>query len=106
FSFKCRKKGNSMSGGGMVMKREINGNALELITGDITKQHTDAIVNAANGTLMGGGGVDGAIHRAAGNELVEECKQIREETLGGMQLETGKAVITNGYDLPAKYVIH
>lgn len=88
------------------MKIEVNGNSLELMIGDITKQSTEAIVNAANGTLMGGGGVDGAIHQAAGSELVEECKKIREEDLDGNYLRTGKAVITQGYDLPAKFVIH
>ncbi|WP_156288612.1 O-acetyl-ADP-ribose deacetylase [Oceanobacillus salinisoli] len=88
------------------MKIDINGNSLELMIGDITKQSTEAIVNAANGTLMGGGGVDGAIHQAAGSDLVEECKKIREEDLDGNYLRTGKAVITKGYDLPAKFVIH
>ncbi|WP_077329550.1 O-acetyl-ADP-ribose deacetylase [Virgibacillus siamensis] len=88
------------------MRVKWNGNELELITGDITKQATDAIVNAANGSLMGGGGVDGAIHRGAGSGLLEECRIIRNETLNGNRLSAGKAVITSGYNLPARYVIH
>ncbi len=80
-------------------------NRLELVEGDITKMKVDAIVNAANPSLMGGGGVDGAIHRAAGPQLKQECKKIRQEQYPD-GLPTGEAVITGGYNLPAKHVIH
>ena len=76
-----------------------------VLVGDITQQDVTAIVNAANSTLLGGGGVDGAIHRAGGPKILEECKQIRKTTYPG-GLPTGQAVLTTGGNLPAKYVIH
>jgi O-acetyl-ADP-ribose deacetylase len=76
---------------------------IELVQTDITKMQVDAIVNAANSSLLGGGGVDGAIHRAGGKAILEECIKIREKQ-GGCKV--GEAVITTAGDMPAKYVIH
>ncbi len=81
----------------------VNEARLSIIQGDITGQATDAIVNAANSSLMGGGGVDGAIHRAGGPAILEECKQIVARQ---GRLPTGKAVITTGGNLAARHVIH
>ncbi|MDR2127008.1 MAG: O-acetyl-ADP-ribose deacetylase [Prevotellaceae bacterium] len=76
---------------------------IEIIRGDITKIQADVIVNAANSSLLGGGGVDGAIHRAGGRSILDECKQIRAKQGG---CKTGEAVITGAGKLPAKFVIH
>lgn len=76
-----------------------------LTEGDITKEDVDAIANAANGALLGGGGVDGAIHRAAGPDLLAACREVRKALPGG-RLATGGAVITPGFRLPARHVIH
>lgn len=87
------------------MNIKIGRTTVSIMQGDITEQETDAIVNAANSTLMGGGGVDGAIHRKGGHRILDECKEIREtEYKDGLPI--GKAVITNGGSLKADYVIH
>lgn len=85
------------------MEAEVNKTKLSMIQGDITKQATDAIVNAANSSLTGGGGVDGAIHRAGGPAVLEECKKIVARQ---GRLPTGQAAITTGGNLKARYVIH
>ena len=84
---------------------EIAGRALELCVGDITHQTTQAIANAANSGLLGGGGVDGAIHRAAGPRLLEACRALKRELASG-RLPTGCAALTPGFDLAAKSVVH
>jgi O-acetyl-ADP-ribose deacetylase (regulator of RNase III) len=84
------------------MSREAN---IDIVEGDITELEVDAIVNAANERMLGGGGVDGAIHRAAGPGLLEECRGV-PEVRPGVRCPTGEARITSGHDLPAKHVIH
>jgi O-acetyl-ADP-ribose deacetylase (regulator of RNase III) len=86
------------------MNSFLNGRA-RVVVGDITRQATDAVVNAANSTLLGGGGVDGAIHRAGGAEILAACREIRR-TRYPKGLPTGEAVITTGGRLPARFVIH
>lgn len=88
----------------MILETFLDGRVVVKV-GDITKEAVDAIVNAANGTLLGGGGVDGAIHEAGGPAIVEECRRIRA-TEYPSGLPTGRAVITTAGDLPAKHVIH
>jgi O-acetyl-ADP-ribose deacetylase (regulator of RNase III) len=85
------------------MEIMLNGTRIRLLVGDITKQETQAIVNAANSSLMGGGGVDGAIHRAGGPEILKECRVIVKEK---GPCPPGEAVITSGGNLKARYVIH
>ncbi len=86
-----------------MVQSQVGNTTLVLIRGDITQQDTDAIVNAANSSLLGGGGVDGAIHRAGGPQILEECKAIRAKQ---GECPTGEAVITSGGQLKARYVIH
>ena len=81
------------------------GGRVSLVIGDITKQQVDAIVNAANSTLLGGGGVDGAIHQGGGAAILKECREIRKNQFP-RGLPTGEAVITTGGNLPARFVIH
>ena len=85
--------------------RSFLGGRVGVVVGDLTRQNVDAIVNAANWTLLGGGGVDGAIHRAGGPEILKECQEIRQ-TRYPRGLPTGEAVITTGGNLAARYVIH
>ena len=86
-----------------LMELTVSGKVIELVLGDITRQAVDAIVNAANSTLLGGGGVDGAIHRAGGPAILDECRAIRAER---GECPTGEAVLTGGGGLPARFVIH
>lgn len=87
------------------MREEFLNYRIIVKVGDITKEKTDAIVNAANHTLLGGGGVDGAIHRVGGKKILQECQKLRDTDYPN-GLPTGEAVITTGGNLPAKYVIH
>lgn len=87
------------------MERKAGDTTVSLVEGDITDQETDAIVNAANSSLMGGGGVDGAIHRRGGPRILQECRRIRE-TIYPRGLPAGEAVMTTGGNLKARFVIH
>ena len=87
-----------------AIKTFLNGR-VHVVVGDITRQSVDVIVNAANSTLLGGGGVDGAIHRAGGEQILAECREIRRTRFPD-GLPTGEAVVTTGGNLPARYVIH
>lgn len=88
-----------------MQSKEFLGGRVIVKVGDITREPTDAVVNAANSTLLGGGGVDGAIHRAGGAQILAECREIRRREYPD-GLPVGKAIITAGGNLPAKYVIH
>lgn len=87
------------------MEQAFLNNQVKVKVGDITRENADAIVNAANSTLLGGGGVDGAIHDAGGNQILRECREIRRAKYPN-GLPTGEAVITSGGNLPARFVIH
>ncbi len=100
---RVHEKGLPYKGGSTEMEKMIGKTKLSLIQGDITLQETEAIVNAANTGLLGGGGVDGAIHRAGGPKILEECKTIRARQGG---CPTGEAVITTGGNMATEYVIH
>jgi O-acetyl-ADP-ribose deacetylase (regulator of RNase III) len=85
------------------VQKKVRRTTVSLVAGDLTGQEVDAVVNAANSSLMGGGGVDGAIHRAGGPAILDDCRKI-VASIG--RLETGKAVVTTGGDMPARFVIH
>lgn len=87
------------------MEKAFLNNRVKVKVGDITRENADAIVNAANSTLLGGGGVDGAIHRAGGGQILEECREIRRAKYPN-GLPTGEVVVTSGGNLPARFVIH
>jgi O-acetyl-ADP-ribose deacetylase (regulator of RNase III) len=103
-SSRAKKKTTKKSLIKETLETFLNGR-VQVLVGDITKQSVDALVNAANSSLMGGGGVDGAIHSAGGPSILEECRKIRS-SLYPQGLPTGEAVITNGGLLPARHVIH
>jgi O-acetyl-ADP-ribose deacetylase len=104
--FSVRRFVGIIQGGGfMALSRTFLGGRLLIKVGDITKEDVDAVVNAANGTLMGGGGVDGAIHRAGGSAILEACKEIRRKQFPD-GLPTGRAVITTAGKMTARHVIH